>query len=460
MVNLKRIRRAADDAAVDVRLVSRHFQTRGLAREAGVPVYFFPPAGIETAERTPQTSEGLIGRITPIDAHLGAHWRQAPHPLGVGSVFLTLLVVVLLAATMAGVAGMLVPHAVVVIEPESSPVSASITVHADPTYHEVVYDQNIVPAKRMQVIIEGRGEIPATGGTDVAGEYATGEVVFSNRTSEAVTIPKGTVVRTESGTSVRFYTTSETVLPAALYGQATVGIIAVEAGPLSNVKALTITAIDGDMARVADVLNNTPTTGGTTEREAIVAAQDFDSLQASVQGQLQQEAYQQLVAQLSPDEFIPVNSLDVQIMSYSFDQVQGERSAVVSMDMKIVAGGFAISNTDLDDLATHVLEAQAQGDGEPLQVIPDSLALERSEKTEVLDRELILTVDASGRVAKVINVDQAKRGIRGKELAGAAGWLTKTYALQSEPEITITPSFWRRIPWLTARSDLVISARD
>ena len=460
LVNLKRVRRAADAAAVDVRLVSRHFQTRGLAREAGVPVYFFPPAGIAAAERTAGPSESLLDRMASVDTPLGAHWRGSPHPLGVGSVFMTLLVVLLLAATMAGVAGMLMPHAVVIIEPESAPVAASITIHADPTYHEVVYDQNIVPAKRMQVIIEGRGEIPATGGTDVAGEYATGEVVFSNRTSEAVTIPKGTVVRTESGTSVRFYTTSEAVLPATLYGQATAGIIAVEAGPMSNVKALTITAIDGEMARVADVLNNAPTIGGTTQREAIVSAQDFDALQASVQGQLQQEAYQQLVAQLSPEEFIPANSLDVQIMSYSFDQVQGERSDVVSMDMKIVAGGFAISNTDLAALATQVLEDQARGDGEPLQVIPDSLNLERSENVQVLDRELILDVDAGGRVAKVIDVDQAKRGIRGKELASAAAWLADQYALRSAPEITVTPSFWRWIPWLTARFDVVISARD
>lgn len=460
LVNLKRVRRAADTAAVDVRLVSRHFQTRGLAHEAGVPVYFFAPASVQAVEHRAPTAGVLIDRLTPVEAHLGARWRRTSQPLGIGSVLLTLLVVLLLAATMAGVAGLLVPHAVVVIEPESSPVAATLSVHADPTYHEVVYDQNIVPAQRMQVIIEGRGEIDATGGTDVAGEFATGEVVFSNRTSEAVTIPKGTVVRTGSGTTVRFYTTSDAVLPAALYGQATVGIIAVEAGPLSNVKALTITAIDGDMARVADVLNNASTTGGTTKREAVVAAQDFDALQASVEGQLQQEAYQQLVAQLSADEFIPANSLDVQIMSYNFDQVQGERSDIVSMDMKIVAGGFAISNTDLAALATHVLESQAQGDSETLQVIPDSLDLQRSAEVQISDRELILTVDASGRVAKVIDVDEASRGIRGKTLDAAAAWLTEQYALRSAPEVTVTPSFWQWVPWLSARVDVQISARD
>jgi hypothetical protein len=460
LVALKRIRRVADASAVDVRLVSRHFQTRALAREAGLPVYFFTPQGLDRVERPAPDSAALPDRLAPVEAPLGARWHRRPRPLGLGSVLLTLAVVLLLAATMAGVAGALVPHAVVTIEPVSSPVQASLTVHANPTYHEVMADQSIVPARRMQVIVEGRGEIAASGGTDVAGAYASGEIILSNRTSESVTVPKGTVVRTGSGTNVRFYTVADVTLPPVLYGQATVGIVAVDPGPSGNVKALTITAIDGDAARLADVLNNAPTTGGTTTREATVAAQDLDALQASVLGQLQQEAYQQLVAALGPDEFIPANSLDVQIMSYSFAQVVGERSDVVSMDMKVVAGGFAISNADLNTLATLALEAQAQGGGEILQVIPDSLDVQRAEQVQVLDRELVFDVQASGRVASVIDVQQVKLGIRGRELDRATEWLAANYDLSAAPEITVTPSFWPWVPWLPARFDVNVSAGD
>jgi hypothetical protein len=242
----------------------------------------------------------------------------------------------------------------------------------------------------------------------------------------------GTVVRTGSGTTVRFYTPVTPCCPPPSTAQATVGIIAVEAGPLSNVKALTITAIDGDMARVADVLNNASTTGGTTKREAVVAAQDFDALQASVEGQLQQEAYQQLVAQLSADEFIPANSLDVQIMSYNFDQVQGERSDIVSMDMKIVAGGFAISNTDLAALATHVLESQAQATARRSR----SSRIAWTCSAPPRCRSRIANSSSPWTPAAVWQGHRRRRGsrgIRGKTLDAAAAWLTEQYALRSAP---------------------------
>jgi len=458
LLSLKLLKRTADDAALDLRLVSRRSQSRLLAREVGVAVYRSVPYKLRRYRHTRRKDAvGLAARVVPVRGGVGRRWERPRRIVGLGTVLLSLAVILGLTGVLLGVALAFVPRATVTLEPVAKPVSGSLAVSAAPSYREIDYGKAILPGRVVQVIVEGRGETPASGRVDVPEGYASGEVVFCNRTASPVTVPKGTIVCTSSGVNVRFVTLSEIELPPVLYGHQWVGVIALDPGPSGNAKALTVNIVEGEVAHLVSVLNPKPTEGGSIKRMPVVGYQDFDHLRADLIKRLQGEAYTQLISELESDEFVPPESLDVQVMSQYFDQVVDQRSDFLSMDMKVVARGVAVSEGDLKLLAGRFLESQA-AEGESL--IAKSLVVRRSEETRVEGNVLRMRVAARGAVAPLVNVDRVKRAVQGKQIAKAMEWLGQQVELSKQPQITMFPEWWQYLPWLPGQIEIVISAGE
>ena len=456
LVNLKLLRRSAEGAALDLRLVSTHSETRALARTAGIPVHWFVPPGLRRYRLTRRAdATELASRVVPVEGGVGWAWQRRPRNLGLGAAVLSLGVSLALVAAILGVGLALVPMATVTLEPVAHPVSARFDVRADTTYREVNADRMVVPARAAQVIVEGRGETPASGRTDVADAQAMGRVVFANKTSSPVVVPKGTIVRTGSGMVVRFATTSAVELPGSLYASSSVGIVALDPGPVGNVQALTINVIEGEAATRVDVLNDAPTSGGTVKGMPVVDPADFDRLRGEMVARLQQQAYEQFVSELGPGEFVPPESVEAQVMSQSFDQVAGERSEFLAMTMKVVVRGVAVDGNALLELAIAALEDQAE---EGHSVIEDSLVLDRSNEVTGEQNGLRFAASARGMVAPNIDVERIKRMLRGKTVSGAEAVLAETLQLERAPTIDVQPSGWDYVPWLPARIEVHISS--
>ena len=455
LVYLKLLRRMADAAALDLRLVSHDLLTRTLAREAGIPVYRSLPWRLRRYRRPrSQSAPGLAGRVVAFEGKLGWRWRRRPRNLSFGGVLLSLVVIAFLGVALLGIAAILIPSATVRLEPVARTVSGSLEVTAHPEYRDIDYGQAIVPARVVQVIISGRGETPATGRIDVPDGHATGEVVLVNKTTEAVIVPKGTVVRTGSGVNVRFYTVADVELPPALYASARVGVIAFEPGPVGNVQPLTINVVEGPVAHLVNVLNDQPTRGGSMKRVATVASEDVDKLRAELIGRLQQEAYAQLVGELQAGEFIPPESVDAQVMAEHFDQVLEQQSDVLSMEMKVVVRGTAVDGKSLEALAKHFLESREKG----LTLIEGTLEVQRADDVRMEQKVARFHVMARGVVAPMVDVEGLKASLRGRKVAQAASWLSEHLDLRAEPEIEVFPQQWEWMPWLPGHINVIISA--
>ncbi|NLG52091.1 MAG: hypothetical protein GX552_18435 [Chloroflexi bacterium] len=457
LVSLKRIKRTAEMAGIELCLASAHFQTRILAREAGIPAYFQLPLALRGYKKArPQTAAGQASRV--VQAHEAAHARlRRPRTISLGVVLLSLLSFVVLVGVLGGAAIGLVPSATMTLEPVAQEVSGNLDVSVDPFLHEVDYGRAIVPARFVQVIVTGRGDTPASGRLDVPDGHAAGDVVFINRTTDQVVIPKGTIVRTGSGVNVRFYTVADVVVPAQLYGHARVGVIALDPGPLGNVQELTINVLEGDAAPRVEVLNDAATYGGSVSRLPVVAPGDMDRLRAEMIERLQAEAHEQLVAELEEGEFIPSESLNTQIMEEHFDQVLDERSDVLSMEMKVVVRGVAVDGRALEDFVGHFLASRVD---EGLALIDGSLDLQRSANVRTEGNVMTFNITARGMVAPVIDVESIKRELRGKKLADARLWLREELELRSEPHIVVSPEWWDYLPWLPARLNVTISSGE
>lgn len=456
LVNLKQLQRTAVAAALDLRLVTRHLQTRTNARAAGIATHWFVPLKLRRYRREREKLDRQT-RLIRVEDRLGWRYERRPWSLGLGTAFLSLVVIAMLLATLAGAAAAFVPSATVQLEPVTQEVSVSLEVQANPTYREVDDAQAIIPARVIQVILEGNGEVPATGRIDQPDGRATGEVVFINKTTDRVKVPKGTVVRTGTGINVRFATLDDVEISAARFAQARAAVMAVEPGPAGNVRPLSISVVEGAIALSVDVLNEKATGGGTNKEVPQVAYSDLELLRAQLAQRLQQEAYNQLVANLGAGEFIPPNSLQTQVMSERIDQVIGQQSDLLTGSMKVVVRGIAVDGASLQILAFNALQKKA---GAELSILENSLRIQRSEDVHVEKNVVRFAMTARGVATPAINVEQVRSSLRGQEVPQAGLWLKEHLQLKRDPRITVTPEWWERMPILPARTNVVISTEQ
>jgi hypothetical protein len=312
----------------------------------------------------------------------------------------------------------------------------------------------LIPLRSVQVIVEGQAETPATGAADVAEGYASGTVVFTNRTNQAVVIPKGTVVRSASGGAARFRTTSEVTLPGALFATQQASVEAMEPGYVMA-GAYTVTRVEGALASRVEVMNSATVGGGGNRRVPIVTYADQDTLRGMLVEQLQTEAYAQLAQQLAVGEFVPASSLHAEIMALDYDQYVDQQNDVLSGNMKLVVRGSAVNEADLRELARARLISQSGGNAD---VIDDSLQVRHSDDARIEDTWVEVDVQATGSVVPTVDLDSVRKSIRGRTVEQALEWLQANLTLESAPQIKVTPEGWPRLPVLAGRLDISLSS--
>ena len=467
--DLVRLRRVADTAAVDLHLAGGHPRIRALARRAGILTHSGLPWHLwRYRNRRPRSGRRLSSHTVSTKG-LRAHRHRVPRFLAFLSTFV--LALALLAITVAAIAT-LFPSASVVLDLRTQASSASFDVVADPRHSEIDYEKAIVPGHTVEVSVEISDRIPSTGYRDVEVGYASGDIVFANRTDSVVTVPKGTVVRTSSGINARFHTVTDLELPAALYSHARMGVIALEKGPSHNVAPLTINIVEGDVAGAVDVLNPEATRGGTTRRVGIVKRPDPDRgipsdlnvLYEGLTKQLTRAASDQLALQLAENEFMPPATVRVRIESVEFfpDQVLGATSDIVSGNMQAIATGTAIDDRDVTEYASWILARRAQEGWALAQPGVEARRILDSYKAPPVDSDdwssgvITFTVAVRGSVAQAVNTDGVKRTIRGQPAQQAEEWLNENYELRSPARVIVTPRWWPRVPLLPGRIDVTL----
>ena len=446
LVNLKLLGRYAEDLRIRLRVAAEDLTTRSLARDAGLSTAPVLALGLGGWSRRGQ------GRgFRPGAAELRARRRQGAGE-GSGVLIAIGVVIVVLGIILASLV-IFLPTATITLAPVSQPVSGGLDIVAEWGQDEVDYGRALVPARLVEIEVEGRYEIPATGVMDVAEGHAQGEVVFANRTSDPLIVPKGTIVRTGSGVNVRFFTVGDVELPGQLWGHARVGIVAMEPGPSGNVKALTVNTVEGPLEFVADVLNDAPTSGGTMRRVAIVAAQDYDHLRSTLEQRLLQEAYSRLVEQLGEGEFIPSDSLNVERINEEFDQSIGQQTDVLSGRMLIKVAGLAVDGEGANSLLMQLMSSNLP-DGYCLQ--EDTLQFRDDGEVEVRRGTVRFTRVSSGRAMSCVDEEGLAESLRGKTLNRASDYLQEHLDLEEPPSISVIPSLYGRIPLLPQRTDIVV----
>jgi hypothetical protein len=450
-LNLRVLRRYANNLALDVAIVARDSRTRQLAKEEGIAVLSSLRRGQRGRwrNRLPYHSSAQRAAAARVDS-----LRKGRGDIGYGDVvvvwagrILGVMLFAFLLLLVVGLAALLVPQAKVTVVPYREVVEITLQVRADPEEEKPDLSDLVVPARIVQAEVEQTGEIATISKKDAPDAPALGTITFINQAAGPLEILPGAVVRTATGTTVRFRTVTTATLEAGIGATAAAAIEALEPGPVGNVEAATITEVEtsGLRGRVR-VINEQPTQGGGVKQVGVVTRADMDRLKAQLLQQLQQRAYVDLQSQLGEQEFLPPDSMTTEIMAEVYDQFLDAEADVLKLQMRILATGTAVDRANANLLAYEALQETIPTTSE-LQSEEISFSLDE-ENVRMDGRSVILDVTASAPL--VVNIDRGeiRSTVAGLKEEEAAETLAESFALDAPPLVEVLPEWIKRWEWL------------
>jgi hypothetical protein len=479
VVPLQILRRQADAARVQVALVTTDPDIRYHARQARLPVFPdvqraqgrwrypspLPPLPSPRAVRPPvilpprgRVGLGLqapaivtVGDTTLLDGTLR---RRAPAVWA--PLFGYLLLSLLLVATLAALAVLLVPQATVTLVPAHTRLVSSLEITARTGIDQPDYVNRLVPARVVQARVEGTGTTMATGSMFAPADKARGVVTFINRTAREIVVPANTVVRTITGNNVRFRTESEVTVPAGVGQRTNVAVEALEPGRQGNVAAFAIGEIEGPLGLSLRVTNEAPTSGGTMADVVVVTQADKERLLGELQQQLQAQAYARLGESLRQGEYIPPETVQTFTLAETYDRFAGEQSPTLSLQLQLLARGMAVDLAGAQTLAARALrESVPQGHF----LLEDTIQYGAVQFIRFDQEAVQMTLTAAGEALLPIRTGEVRALLAGTPLNEATRLLQRRFELARPPEITLEPDWTGRLPYIPTRIKVLVLQR-
>jgi len=466
-VKLRRLQRRAEELAVQVLLVARDGLTVNLARRIGIRTFLFKFEALwvlrqhQGRERAEADAAGMLaageGPSAPPKArHIRRRripgdrfrLRTLPSRGRILSIFMGLLVVAALGAGLFYTILSVVPVATVEVVPSVMKVSETVLVTADPQAAEVDLAGRIVPARLVEVQLEGSAQIATTSKKPAPDKRATGVITFANRTAQDVRVPAGTVVRTSTGTNIRFNTTKEVVVPAGIGNRADAEITAVTPGPSGNVGAFLISTIEGGVGLAVTAVNGQPTSGGDVKQVGVVTAADREHVKDVLLQELRQEAYVRIQEQLDAQEFVPPQTVEIAIISELYDKFLDELSDSLGIKMRVVANAVAVAGQDANTVALAALQASVPPDH---TLVAPGLTFERGEVRIGDRRRVNFAMTASGAAVANIDTSGLRESLTGQSIERAQAIVMERLPLKQPPAIQVRPDWSGRMPQLPFR---------
>lgn len=473
-IRLDLLVRQAQRQGIELALVTRHLPTQEVGRASGLPV-FNRVEQAAAAPTWPQPSARLTApardQVAMPPARLAQRWlqwRQQQGPARARNRQITaisarrdmpawlqavglLLLIALLGGAVIGAVLLTVPTGTVVVVPSRQSVIASINVRASAATEQVDFTNNLVPARRIEVVVEETRQAPTTGKRDVPDKAASGAVTFINLRSQGVVVPAGTIVRTSSGSNIRFKTVADVTVGGAVGAQASIGVVAVDPGPSGNVAAGAVSRIDGGLGLSLRVINQRGLGGGTVRQGSAVTQADKERLRVTLQQQLEQKAYQRLSEELKEGEFVPPESVETFVMSLVFDSFTDEAKDTLGVTMRILARAIAVNDQGGKTLALRALQGQmAPGS----HLLANSIKYDTSNFTVLEENTLkvvTFNVTASGVMVEDVDTARIRAAVAGLTPTAATELLRQEWKLDEAPLIRVEPDWLGHLPVIPFR---------
>lgn len=340
------------------------------------------------------------------------------------------------------------PAATVTVHPGTQSIEVTTQLTADPSLDSTNLVNHQIKGRSIETIIEEIGIANTSGSVQKPTTNATGVVTFSNLGSTSVAVPAGTVVSTGTGTPVSFRTTAQVEIPGGVGQRVDAAVEALNPGTDGNVRANTITNIDGPLRFRARVSNANATGGGGSDLVRSVTQADKDALLAETLARAEARANEALQDKLESGEWLPQESISTNIVAQAFDQYNDDQSDQVSLTLRLLVQGVAVSESDARDVLQAAVQEQLP---ERAKLVADSLVAHRQPGAESLNNAVEFTMTVTADYVTPVDATQVRNAIAGKSEAEAQQIMQEEWLLASPPEFYRDPDWVASLPAIPSR---------
>ena len=464
-VDLLLLQRYSEQVGRQIALVTRSSVVKTNARELGIPVFKSPIRAQKTAWRSM--------RVKPVFADQNPAPRTAPANLRTmrsdlntptrlsrplrWSVFTTAIIAFLALVLF------FIPSATVKLSPIKQDQSLVMAVWASPAIN-IPNLSGGMPAYELDVIVEGREMAASTSRTLVADQAARGQIEIANLTDRPVHVPQGSVVLTGGTTPVRFTTSLPIDLPGNPGDKLLVSVLAEQPGSSGNVGAGQIQSFEGPLGMRVLVTNPAPTSGGSDRAVPAPSPADYAHLRSKLMGQLQQNALDELRAQLSSGQRMLDPTLTVkQVIKEEREPEANQPGDQLRLTMQVNYSTWYVKDSDLNQIGQSVLDANLPKGFKPTQgsLQVDFLSLARVDSQPLNSATLNSAESArwemmvKRQVEAELPKDRVLALVQGQSPAGAVQRLAASLPLKDPPQVELYPAWWVRMPFFAYRIAVV-----
>ena len=342
------------------------------------------------------------------------------------------------------------PSAVVTVYPVLDTREITIDIWASPEVREINVNGSL-PAKVQVISLTKTSTGQSSGRTGLPIEYATGQVIFTNVSGQAVTIPIGTILIASNEIQTRFTTLTETVLEPGVVSEP-IGIRAINAGITGNVEIGIITTIDGQLAGLLEVTNEDATNGGEDVEAPTPTEEDYETLKDQLLVALRQEALSQFPN--GDIELITATLDDGTVTSETRTVDPGTASDTFSLTINVDFKGLTYSKTDLEMLASNAMKASMESG---MTIYGPGVTYEMNAvKIGNLVDGAQWTVTTKSETGSVISESELIAAVSGKTIDEAKNLIQNLIPSRQPVEIRLFPGFWKWMPWMSLNTKIEV----
>jgi hypothetical protein len=458
-LDLVLLQRHSQHLGAQLALVTRDPEVRRHAREISIPVFKNPKQAQIKRWRTPRrprwelpekrTNREELEKLQNLAHPKPKRWLT--HPLTRLLLFLAGVLAVF------AIAAVLLPGARIELTPEITTQRLTLDVRVSEAI-DTFNISGILPVRTVEILVEGRDSLPTTGRTQAPFEPASGEVLFTNLTPATFTIPAGTIISTTGETPVRFATLQAVEMPAGPGESASISVEALEAGPLGNLSAESLIAIEGPLGLSLTVNNPEPTAGGSLQALPIPSQADRRQLYDRLLFTLEQTARDEFAARypiqnLSGGDLVLSQTPQlVQTLEARYTPENDEVSETLELTLRLEYAFELVSQDDIQAFAQAVLDANLPPGFAPLA---GSLQIKHAgvpEPDEEGEYQWSMTIER--RIQALLDVQSIINLVLGLPVEDALQRLEQGVVSASPPRLMIAPDWWPRLPFLPFRIDV------
>lgn len=456
-LDLQLLNRHASKMGAQLALLTRDAEVRFNAKQLGIPIFtdlrraqesHWYAGGQKSLTRQRDSSTPMLEALRKIAHQQPAKWqvhiatRITSFAISVFSLF--------------ALGIFILPGARVRLTPQVKTQSMTLTLTADPSLTTINISTGSLPAYLQEVIVEGQDSINASGTAIIPDRMAEGDLKFVNISDHNITIPKGLIVATLGSNPVRFTTKSTNAMTVAPGKSITLAARAIEPGTFGNLPSGSLMAIEGDLGVNLTVTNLKATSGGTDTTISAPSEQDLESLRDRLSNQLKQAALAELQTLVPDGDTIITPSLILQeVLNETVSPGVGEPGDQLQILLRLKYQTQVVSGEVLRNMVMPLLDTNLSSGYSPVQ---NSLVITPlSNPTAGTDGLAHWTIRADRQIMAEISSTQWLSEVKGSSIQDANVLLLDKLPIAGEPEITLTPSWWPRLPLLPMRINVVQS---